>query len=212
MKKNLVLMLIVGVIAVLGTSAYFNNKTKTMQDVLQAEITRVTADMVTTARALSIAQPDAVVSGVLRDCTARTEYESLLVRLNVLSPAELAEIERLHLQCGSYYPELMSVMSMRLTDSFKNLEALISAQRALGASSDSDNLDLWRSLVAKETARAELLTKQSELQGSVITSLRAGNQASLQAFLAEAQAVTGSIDVIGIQLTTERASLVPISQ
>lgn len=209
MKKNLALMLIVGVVAIAGTTMYFNSKAESMEGVLQAEVARVSADMVTTARALSIAQPDEVVANVVRDCTARTEYESLLVRLSTLSPFELEAIERLHLQCGSYYPELMSVMSMRLTDSFKNLEALTSAINELGAGDSSENLDLWRSLVAKETARAELLTKQSELQGSVITALRSGNQATLNALLSEAQGVTGSIDVIGIQLTTERAALLP---
>jgi predicted ribosomally synthesized peptide with SipW-like signal peptide len=209
MKKNLALILIVGAVAIAGTTAYFNAKTKSMQSVLSMEIERVNADMVTTARALSIAQPDAVVADVVRDCAARTEYESLLVRLNTLTAPELETIERLHLQCGSYYPELMSVMSMRLTDSFKNYEALTAALNALGVEAESGNLDLWRSLVAKETARAELLTKQSELQGSVITSLRSGNQASLNALLSEAQGVTGSIDVIGIQLTTERAAVLP---
>lgn len=205
MNKQILSMLVGAVVAVAGTSFYFTRNIDAMEQTLSNEAVRLVEQMKVTAKALSVAQPEPAVASVIKDCSVRPRYEELLVRLNALTPTELATIQSLHAECGDYYADMMAVMAMRLSDSFKQYEAIVGAQNELGMDTTAAQLEAWRSLTAKELARSELLTKQSDLQGAIINALNARDESTLTTLVTEAQNVTGSVEVLGIQLTTERS-------
>lgn len=198
---------VVTLVAIAGTSFYYTRNIDAMERTLTTESVRIVEQMKVTAKALSIAQPEPAVAAVIKDCSVRPAYEELLVRLNALSSSELTTIKSLHAECGDYYADMMAVMAMRLSDSFKQYEAIVTAQNELGLDTSAQQLEAWRSLAAKELARAELLSKQSDLQGAIINALNANDTETLSSLVTEAQNVTGSVEVLGIQLTTDRSAV-----
>lgn len=206
-RTTVLLMMATALIVGLAVYGYEEKKQESFVGSVTAEITRHTEALSVQADLVKQVRGDDAVNAVIKDCGVRAQYETLLSRLNQLTDSELAEVEQLFYRCADYYPNLKSIMTLRMQETFlqyKAMTALLGTVRPTEA--EEYPVAAWESLVLKESTRAQLLQRQRDLQEGIIVSLRARNSAALPALLEEAQNVADSLNVLDIQINTDRAN------
>lgn len=211
MNKTLMTSALVLAVATIVSFVIIQNKEETLVSGLQAQIGQTREEMKTTAKTTGLAQVDTVADSIIKDCSVRDRYETLLGRLDALSQSELVEVKQLHAQCSQYYPAQKALMVNRLETQFANYEDLISVLEELRTVDEEEyKTDAWRSLIAKEAARSELLRKQHDIQGRIIDELVSTNRDGIKPLLDEAKKIADSLNVTSIQINNERDALLNI--
>lgn len=198
------------VAVLVGAAVYWftMQSVKTFETAVITQLDATQSELASIANTTGLAQIDEATSQVIRDCSSRTEYESLLQNLESLSRADLLRVQDLHGDCGEYFPTVRSFMAHRLEATLGHLESTLALQDALGENLDEEyKVDAWRSLIAKELARAELLHQQNTVQGQIIDAFVDNRRAEVPDLLQEAQSINGSLNVTSIQINTERDAL-----
>ena len=207
LNGTIVLLLAVAIVSAALTYWYAGTETREIRAEVIALADQDLAEVMMVAETTGNAQIDDAVHEVIKDCGNRAEYERLLSDLQNLSRADLLRVADLHGNCGDYFPTVRSFMAHRLEVALNRLEAHTRLADSFGANVDGYQVDGWRSLVAKETARADLLQRQNAIQGQIIEALVDGRDADIPDLLNEAQNINGSLNVTSIQINTEREAL-----
>ena len=118
---------------------------------------------------------DAVIETIIVDCQRRSEFESLLVELDTLSPKELITLQTLYESCGSFYTERKALMVSKLEREYEVYTRLITLLSTLTSHGlESYEQATWQELIDIEKSRSALLTDQTRIQADIITSLIVG--------------------------------------
>ena len=118
---------------------------------------------------------DDATAELVSDCAQRTEYESLLVKLDTLNARDLLTLQGLSASCGTYYPMTKAIMVSKLEREFEAYTEFIELIKLL----DGDNLERfssseWVELIELEHKRSDLLQEQTEIQSEIIALLIQG--------------------------------------
>lgn len=118
---------------------------------------------------------DEVINAIVPDCSRRTEYESLLVKLGSLTKKDLVVVQNLHENCGTFYTMQKALMVTKLereitgyTETLKLLGMLNAQGTFMGTEKK------WNELLAFEKTRSALLGEQTEIQKQIISALISG--------------------------------------
>lgn len=119
---------------------------------------------------------DDVVTQIIADCSRRSEFESLLVRLGDLNEKDLLVLQNLEDACGGFYAERKALMVSKLEQEFQSYSEIVKFLLLL-TSHDSDSYQVaeWNVLVTLERERSDLLTEQRSIQKEIITALIQGS-------------------------------------
>lgn len=118
---------------------------------------------------------DEIVTTIIADCSRRSEFESLLVRLADLNGKELLTLQNLEDACGGFYAERKALMVSKLEQEFQSYSEIVKFILLLSShDSASYRLTEWNDLVMLERERSELLTEQRVLQEEIIVALIQG--------------------------------------
>jgi predicted RNA-binding protein associated with RNAse of E/G family len=154
---------------------------------------------------------DDSAAGIIQDCPRRTEYESYLVRLGVLSKQELVIMQNLFEGCGTFFPEQKAYMVAKLDREFKAyLEYIDVLAEVTDTTEITKHKKAFEDIIALERERSQLLADQSVLQGKIISLLISGKSAQGQevsALLVEAQAIADLLTVHDQRIDTLRQSI-----
>lgn len=211
MNKTIVFAVTVILVAVFVVTVVIQNKEKSLAQGLERELEQTRIMMEATAQTTGLAQVDAIADSIIKDCTVRDRYETLLGKLNTLTPDELADVQQLHAQCSQYYPAQKALLVNRLKMQFTQYEMLTALLSEVHTTKNETlQLDDWRSLITKEETRSELLRKQHDIQGLIISTLILKNTDELKVLVDEAKKVADSLNLVSVQINTEREALLSI--
>ncbi len=188
---------------------YTSHELRSFKEQVIANVDAAEATLMELAETTGNARTDETTEMIVRDCSGRVEYETLLSSLDSLTREELLRVENLYGDC-SWQPTMnRALMAHRLTVALEEFQTHLNTLSAITGSDMSEEYQLpaWRSLVEKEVRRAELLGKQNSIQGRIIDALVANEEGTIPDLLQEAQSVNGSLNVTSIQINTERAAL-----
>lgn len=196
-------LLIFGVAVVLGAAASFYNQNQLEEKIKE----NIVVQNILLNSLLDITKSnsaDSVTSSLVKDCAKRTEYESLLIKLDRLTKNELLNLQILSESCGDFYPDTKAVMVSRLEREFQAYTKFIDLLKELDTDTVSDyKIAEWSEIIEVEKKRSELLKEQASVQLEIIQLLIQGN--SVQSKLVQEQ--IGSAQRIGVLLTTQYGRL-----
>lgn len=172
----LLVLIVFSLVSVAVAHLYVKEQRQTHVHAIEEQVAGTRAALTVLAELTDRNAPDEVVEEVVRDCTARTEFESLLVRLHELDAAELSRVDQLFAACGDHFALIKTYMSARLSEKLSMLHTLIELHGEATGNEDTYArlMEVWQEIVDLETERGELLVQQVRLQGEVITALRNG--------------------------------------
>ena len=200
-----VMLILLGAVVVYW---YLSSQSQRVENALTTRLAELESDLKVLAETTGLAQIDDATQLVVRDCSARTRYQELLQDLESLNQTQLREAKSLHAACGQYQPTVRAFMTHRLETAFAEYEDLVAITSTFdGISADDYRLPEWRSLIAKESARANLLREQGALQAQIIDVFVGDSSANLDDLVQEAQSINGSLNVTSLQINSEREAL-----
>ncbi len=119
---------------------------------------------------------DPAIATIISDCPRREEYESLLIKLGMLTKKDLVTMQSLFESCGSFYAERKALMVAKIERELDEYLSLIEFLEILdGQIPDSREIERWKEIVTLEKNRSELLTDQNIIQAEIITLLISGS-------------------------------------
>ncbi len=204
------ILLFVALAFVLGTwFVHFNQRE--LESAIRSQIGEERTTLMTLADITDRNGADDIIAATIADCSRRDEYESLLVKLSVLSKKELLTLQNLFEGCGSFYAERKALMVGKMERELQNYDDLITL---LGTLSQHDltsyNLDVWRELVTLERTRSTLLSDQKDIQADIISALILGESVSgerVSSLVVEAQEINQLLTVHDRQIDEKREKL-----
>ncbi len=154
---------------------------------------------------------DEAIANIISDCSRRDEYESLLVKLNVLTRKDLITLQNLSDACGNFYDERKALMVARLDRELTSYIEHIAFLETLTTSGlEEYNARGWIELVELEKARSTLLTDQKNIQVDIISALINGEYVHgvlVSGFVQEAQRINELLIVYDKQIDEKREQL-----
>jgi hypothetical protein len=159
---------------------------------------------------------DDLTNKIVFDCTAseRDQFDNLLDLLSrAISPTELNELNNLFFKCGSFFADRKSVMSIRLIREVEILASLLELRKTFNGSTPdfSEKVTTWKQLAATELKSAEYFFKLVDLQGTIITELKAGKSPSspvIVGALNEVNSVRRQMLVLSKQIEVYKAEVI----
>lgn len=142
-------------------------------------------------------QADSETEGIIKDCDRRAEYEHTLSRLSAgLSAIEMRQALGLYDACGDFFALRKRIMVLKMQMFFDELSVSAQMYQEYSGSLRYEQLIAkWKLILAAETDRAQLLSKQTELQGEIIKTLSENPSADLRDKLNQAQDIAQQLDV-----------------
>lgn len=209
---------IVGVLLYGVVTKLVATHTESLRAELESRIELQTKRVVTVADVTKQNGADATVAQVVKDCSAdkRKKFDTLLDKLSsTIEPFELTELTGLFYQCGNFYAQQRSLMSLVLTREVTVLADTISMANLLQFASTTRQFDLqkWQEIAKDEAKIAQFFTELVDLQGSIIVALVSGktaNSPEVTDALADVGKVRGQMVVLSTQIKDHRAALVGI--
>ena len=158
---------------------------------------------------------DAITDRFVVDCKAveRQRFDTLLDLLSKnISQTELLELNSLLYKCGSYYADRKTSMAIKLAQEVEYLETLQTIQAAITSLPEASisTLAVWKEISEAELKAAEYFNTLVDLQGNIITELRAGKRSDspeLTATLTEVNSVRGQMLVLSKQIEVNKEKL-----
>lgn len=203
--------LILAVIAIAIGAWFVSWNQREVETQIRAELEAIRTIMVDTATRTDNNGADEFISSIITDCSRRSEFEALLVKLDTLSPKELITIQTLFESCGDFYPERKALMVAKLErelQSYSNLLTLLSTLTTRDISSYKEAL--WTELVNLEKERSALLSEQYMIQADIIEALIRGERVSgetVQTLVHDGSEVNQLLSVTARRITEKRESL-----
>ena len=141
---------------------------------------------------------DEELSSIFQDCTRRSEYESLLVKLGSLEKKDLITVQNLHENCGLFFAQQKALMVQKLRFELNNFEETLILYKRFGGEIQPYKVSVWRDLVSLEEIRSSLLYDLSVFQEEIITGLISGSRSQsepIQTLVMRAQEISQLIAV-----------------
>ncbi len=203
-----VLIGIVVVVIVSISVAYYKERAAISQIRLQIE--KAEATMMELAILTDRNAADSTTEILVQDCSRRTEYEDLLVRLPELQKRDLLLIQTLYESCGLFFADRKLHMISRLSREYESYSQLIDLYKLFKANIDLNEQEKWKELITAEENRSTTLREQAIVQKEIISLLVSGStQSSAEVvFLAEqGRQLAELLTVYDVQIDTLRNSL-----
>jgi hypothetical protein len=154
---------------------------------------------------------DETITRIVADCSKRTEFESLLVRLAELDRKDLLVLQNLSDACVGFYSERKALMVSRLEDEFDQYSEFVTLLSVLTTNDlEKYGLQKWDELIMLEGIRSSLLTEQKEIQERIISELILGtpvNGAVIKAMSKDAEEIAEVLGIHDKKIDTIRESL-----
>lgn len=216
-KRNALIVLSGLVICIIGSVWYVQEKTADVLGAVRLQIVEQEKRLGTIAEVTGRDGADEVVERIIQDCSGekRARFDTQLGALPTLKGAQLVEIEQLFSSCGNFFAVRKAVMVSRLEREYEvylDLLAvleLIDSKKAL----ETHNAESWGKLVAMEVERSALGEKLVEIQGKIITDLKAKvtvNSDEMQVTLVEGQKTKEALLRVSSSIYTLRQSILDI--
>ena len=157
---------------------------------------------------------DAEVEKIITDCSSenRNRFDTQLSNLPKLRGQELVEMETLFNTCGNFFAERKAVMVLRLQSEYEVYNTLVSILATIDVrkATLTNDVAVWKELIALEMKRSELTTSLVKIQGTIIHSLKEKTPLSsdaMQATLVEGQKTKDALIALSAQIDTVRLRL-----
>jgi hypothetical protein len=182
----------------------------------ESEIQDLQSRLQTLASRANRIDADSVASSIASPCATdeQARFNVLLGQLNRgLNQTELESLDRLFGRCGYNDYQRKAIIVLQLTHRYREYERVIEALTvATGRTEPAEMyaLDEWSALVQGEESLVRLFRSLTQQQDMIIQTLLAGaNRESdeIQVILQEVQETQQSMEVLNIQLTELRQSL-----
>ena len=217
MKKTITASLVfIGIVA-LGASYYVSNKTAETNLLLQLKVSEQEKTLVGLAELVNVNGADSVVSSIIKDCSvdSRERFENLLNQLGSLQGNNLQEVDQLFEACGGFFAAQKSAMVARFERELGVYEDYIELYDTLDSRADKTLYPLndWRQLMEIESERAALLQRQVDVQGEIITALKAGETTTsenIRQKLTEAENIVQNFTVLNARAQEIRKDLLEV--
>ncbi len=203
-------LLVIAIAIILGAwFAHFSNRA--IETTVQEQVNAQKRELFELAEITDRNGANTSMDGVIEDCTRRSEYESLLVKLGSLSKKDLVSVQNLFESCGSFYSERKALMVFQLSDALKNLHEKNELLTSLNVEPiPQKDLEEWEKLVTLEKKRSSLLTDQTDIQAKIISALISGSTAhtvDVVSLVNDAQQIAELLTVHDHEIDTLRNSL-----
>lgn len=155
------------------------------------------------------------VAQVIKDCAPdkRKKFDTLLDKLSSsITASELSELTGLFYQCGNFYAQQRSMMSLVLSREVTLLTDTYSLATIVSEASSTQTADLkeWQDIANDEAKIAQFFNQLVDMQGSIIFALGSGKTASspeVTSALAEVTKINGQMVVLSKQVEEHRAAI-----
>jgi len=203
-------LLIIGIAIIVGSLVSNYNQSQ-LERYVHSQLDIQRGELYKLAETTDNNSADEVVKVLVKDCGNRSEYESLLMRLDSLEKKNLLTLQNLSASCGNFYIQQKSIMVVRFERELENYVQLLKLLSVL----DPNNLtqyeiDKWTNLVDGEKTRSDLLIEQGELQTEIINELIKGEYIrgnTIQDLVEDAKRVRDLLDVQGKRIDEIRNNI-----
>lgn len=171
-KRYLLEVLVIFVflaVCVVVSGAYATKKQRTVERILVQEIVATHDRMRETSVLTESNGIDEAAAFILKECALQDAYEQAVGRLPSSTRVELERTKSLFYACGDHFALRKRFMVEKLREHVSDFSTYISWYGNLSGKNDYQELiSLWRDMTALEQERADLLSEQVALQGSII--------------------------------------------
>jgi len=198
--------------AVLMLSSYISHtKTAHVRETLVASIKQNEQTMMQFSELTDSNSADEETLRIITDCSRRTDFESLRLRISTLSKQDVLSLQSMYEKCGSYYPTQKAIMVSKLKKEFEFYLASLNIYRNLSKNSDiSKNKFNFEQIIQLEEQRSMLLAEQNVILAQIITQLVSGKNAtskSVTDLLARDKDIVDLLTVTDQQIDRYRADI-----
>lgn len=121
---------------------------------------------------------DEIVTKIITDCSRRSEFEAILLRLTELNRKELLVLQNLEDTCGGFSAERKALMVSKLEHEFQSYSEIANFLLLLSPRDPVlRHVSEWNNLITLEKVRSDLLTEQQLMHENIITVLIQGESA-----------------------------------
>lgn len=157
-------------------------------------------------------EADAVIEGIVVDCSDREYFEGLLVRLNQLSHIELLQAQKAFDRCGGFFAQRKTFMTSRLAREYEVLRDYGEVRLTfIEDKQQQEILKDWGTVVELEERRSSLFNEQVSIQGDIIKTLIQGSSdqfLSITESMNRVHSITERLQVINKQIDNLRETLI----
>jgi hypothetical protein len=191
---------------------YIDTRTQAALVAVEAAITEQEKTLVTVADQTKQNKPDDITKSYLVDCPPqnRDRFDLLLNKLSTsIAANELEELRVLFYQCSTYYSDIKSIMSAKLTREVALYGEYIDLAKTIsGGREDFERrLEMWGKIADAEQNNAQHFADLVTYQEEIIEALRAGktpSDAAITDILNKVQTTRDQMVILSQQIDTYR--------